>query len=930
MRGACPFEIPRPTVRTSGSRRWPRAVAAIAWCMTALAGASPAAVPPAERAAPAVAAAPSAAMQALAAAPADATAWIRVRDGQALFASPEARALASKFASALLDDAAGTRWAGLAARLGWTDVEAFDRLLGRDVRVVLRTGRGLPTDWALLTTISDDDMGHLVRSLRPSIGANARFELPEDSLRLAYRDGWLTIGPLPQAVAVPDADAPAATRRSLFDDLADRGAIPTEPPKDAVTLERALASRGIADIPPGRVSSAFRIGAPFEAACAVGADIVDGELKASVRGAFAEAPFPGLASAMLDISVLARFASTAIVASVDPISRDVAPDDAPLVAIVPEIVPHGTFRANLGERRLIVVGDLDGATRTRKSAMRVPEIAVAYEVDDAQQARDDQDAYVAKAYAAIVERFAKPAGIELGTPLDPRRRHPHRAHRSGARGLDRGPSADAVVVPVVAGRRGDGPRRCEDRVAGLCDRSRVAPHRERDAREGRGCGVGRRGERGLRVGRAARGAPALVGRRGRRVRRPQGQARGRRRVPRRHRTARLDRRALRSDALDGLGERRAARRRRPEGAAHPTRHDRRHDRRPRAEAVTNRPETRGPTSRRSYSGAMRPPTNQRRSRDDLMRDVARDPLTARVGAALVERCRRTADDARIVVGVSGGPDSTALAVMLAALAARRPGAFPEVVLVAVHHGLRDAADDECALVARLGRVLGVAAERVDIRPGARRGNVSANARTDRYAALRGAAERHDASLVATAHHADDRLETMLLALGRGRGLRGLAQPRWTRRLGGTVRLVRPCLGVTKAELVAFCERFDLDVAADPSNADPARGRGHLRRAVLPGLASRAPSIALHAGAAADEAALALAALEDAIGREFGDRTRWPRRLFEGRDPALAAWVLRRAARTIDADLAERVPRPRVGPGRPRRRARGHRARRQAA
>lgn len=291
-----------------------------------------------------------------------------------------------------------------------------------------------------------------------------------------------------------------------------------------------------------------------------------------------------------------------------------------------------------------------------------------------------------------------------------------------------------------------------------------------------------------------------------------------------------------------------------------------------------------------------------------MRDVARDPLATRVGVALRERCRVAPDDARIVVGVSGGPDSTALAVILAALAERRPGAFPETVFVAVHHGLRAGADDECALVARLGRWLGVTTERIDVRPGARQGNLSANARMDRYAVLRAAAERHDATLVATAHHADDRLETMLLALGRGRGLRGLAQPRWTRRLGGAVRLVRPCLGVTKSELVGFCERFGLDVAADPSNGDPARGRGHLRRAVLPGLVSRAPSIALHASAAADEAALALAALEDAIAREFGDRTAWPRRLFEGRDPALAAWVLRRAARTLDPDLVDRVPR----------------------
>ncbi|MBL9149945.1 MAG: hypothetical protein JNM94_14745 [Phycisphaerae bacterium] len=406
-------------MRTRRSRRNPLAAVVAAWCVTTASSGFAAAPPTSPVAPPPASASRADSMDALATAPANATAWIRVRDGRALFASPEARALVSSFARALLDDAAGKRWAGLASRLGWSDAEAFDRLLGRDVRVVLDSGRGAPADWALLTAISDDDMGHLVRSLRLTIGAGAAFELPEDNLRLAYRDGWLAIGPIAAANAAKGADAPAATRRSLFDDLADRGALPTEPAADAVTLERALVSRGIRDLPPGRISSAFRIGAPIDAACAVGADIVDGELKASVRGAFAEPPFPGLASTTLDIAVLARFASSAIVASVDPISTEVAPDDAPIIALVPEIVPHGTFRANLGERRLILIGDLDGSTRSRKSAMRVPEIAVAYEVDDAQQARDDQDAYVAKAYAAIVERFAKPAGIDLASPSIP-------------------------------------------------------------------------------------------------------------------------------------------------------------------------------------------------------------------------------------------------------------------------------------------------------------------------------------------------------------------------------------------------------------------------------------------------------------------------------------------------------------------------------
>jgi tRNA(Ile)-lysidine synthase len=266
-------------------------------------------------------------------------------------------------------------------------------------------------------------------------------------------------------------------------------------------------------------------------------------------------------------------------------------------------------------------------------------------------------------------------------------------------------------------------------------------------------------------------------------------------------------------------------------------------------------------------------------------------------------------DERIVVGVSGGPDSTALVAVLAGLAKRRRSS-PQPIVVCVHHGLREEADEECALVARLARRLGLPFERIDVRPGLRRGNVSANARQDRYAVLRDAAIRHGARLVATGHHAGDRLETMLLGLARGRGLRGLASPRWTRSLGQGVRLVRPLLDVDKEACVALCETLDLVSVDDRSNHDPARARGHLRRAVLPPLLSRYPTLALHASRASDEAAAALRALERLVARRFGPRRQreWERDRFRAADAVLASWALRRAAYAADPNFALLVPR----------------------
>lgn len=299
---------------------------------------------------------------------------------------------------------------------------------------------------------------------------------------------------------------------------------------------------------------------------------------------------------------------------------------------------------------------------------------------------------------------------------------------------------------------------------------------------------------------------------------------------------------------------------------------------------------------------------RRRSAEELLLRIARSPLAARTAEALARRCGIAPTAGRIVVGVSGGPDSMALLAMLAALHARG-GRAPEPVAVTIHHGLRDEADEECALVARFARLLGVACERCDLRL-ERGADLSARARTARYAALAESAGRWQASAVATGHHAEDRLETLLLAIGRGRGLRGVAAPRWSRSLAPGVRLVRPLLETTKAECAALLDACDIAYAEDPSNLDPTRGRGHLRRAVLPHIVARWPHAARNASFAIDEAILARAALERSVARRFGPaRTpRWRRERFLGCDVELAAWALRRACFAADPRTAESIGR----------------------
>ncbi|NBC88019.1 MAG: tRNA lysidine(34) synthetase TilS [Alphaproteobacteria bacterium] len=174
------------------------------------------------------------------------------------------------------------------------------------------------------------------------------------------------------------------------------------------------------------------------------------------------------------------------------------------------------------------------------------------------------------------------------------------------------------------------------------------------------------------------------------------------------------------------------------------------------------------------------------------------------------------------LAVSGGPDS--LALMLLAHDAL-PG---DVAVASVDHGLRPEAAGEVALVeaACRARAIPFAALRIDVP----RGNLQAQARDARYAALGRWAREAGCGALATAHHADDQAETLLMRLARGSGLAGLAGVRANGCVPGTdVALLRPLLGWRKAELERVVAAAGLDPVRDPTNVDLAFERARVRR-----------------------------------------------------------------------------------------------------
>lgn len=183
----------------------------------------------------------------------------------------------------------------------------------------------------------------------------------------------------------------------------------------------------------------------------------------------------------------------------------------------------------------------------------------------------------------------------------------------------------------------------------------------------------------------------------------------------------------------------------------------------------------------------------------------------------------SADDRTGPLGlaVSGGPDSLALMLLAHAVL---PG---QIAVASVDHGLRPEAAGEVALVERLAGERGIPFTAITLTP--RPGNLQAQARAGRYAALAEWARARGLGAVATAHHADDQAETLLMRLNRGSGLAGLAGVRAASRIENSeVVLLRPLLGWRKGELEAVVAAAGIAAVQDPSNANPDFERAAIR------------------------------------------------------------------------------------------------------
>lgn len=251
------------------------------------------------------------------------------------------------------------------------------------------------------------------------------------------------------------------------------------------------------------------------------------------------------------------------------------------------------------------------------------------------------------------------------------------------------------------------------------------------------------------------------------------------------------------------------------------------------------------------------------------------PVAKVLDTALAQTLETLPSNLSLAVGLSGGPDSSALAVCLDRFCRSRDArqdtqaglghGLPHnrLLLFHVHHGLSEQADawqaKAQALADWLERPLHVRRVDVDLDAGL---GLEGAARQVRRAALKDLAREHQIDALLLAHHQQDQAETVLMRLLRGSGVQGLAAMRPVSREAGLI-WVRPWLDVRRDQILNFINAFSectgWEPVDDPSNQDARLARGTLRSQVLPAIETHWPawqgSVSRHAKQAAQASRL---------------------------------------------------------------------------
>jgi len=285
-------------------------------------------------------------------------------------------------------------------------------------------------------------------------------------------------------------------------------------------------------------------------------------------------------------------------------------------------------------------------------------------------------------------------------------------------------------------------------------------------------------------------------------------------------------------------------------------------------------------------------------------------------AGFIRSHKLVAGGCRVVVAVSGGPDSVCLLHLLAGL---REEMGIELHIAHLDHRLRgEESAADAAYVERLARSLGIplTTGKEDVKAYRREKRLSLEeaAREVRYSFLADTAEAAGAGYIATGHTLDDHIETVLMHIIRGTGVRGLTglQPIKEWRLNGRkVNIIRPLLGINRSETAAYCRQHNLEPRQDSTNLSLSSFRNRIRQQLLPLLEEYNPGIreALlrTAAAAADEVAFfdtEVSRRWQAVATEQNGVIALDKEAFLSTPPALKRHLLRAAVEKLLGSLKD--------------------------
>lgn len=196
---------------------------------------------------------------------------------------------------------------------------------------------------------------------------------------------------------------------------------------------------------------------------------------------------------------------------------------------------------------------------------------------------------------------------------------------------------------------------------------------------------------------------------------------------------------------------------------------------------------------------------------------------------------------RVVVAVSGGPDSICLLHLLHQLA---PEFELELFVAHLNHMLREEAIQEEKFVRQIAEDLSLPfySERIDVKSLLQKGeSLEEGARRLRYDFLKRASERFSASKVALGHNADDLVETVLFNLIRGTGLGGMRGIPPIRK-EKTLTYIRPLIGIWREEIEKYLEEKNIPYVIDKSNLSLQFTRNKIRHRIIPLLQEINPKV----------------------------------------------------------------------------------------